>query len=124
MATLQPIMLQSRAARLEVWEPFQRELERQVRECNVLAGETLWHVVRTGDPLRLVVERFACPGDRLVCSFNEETSALACVPGPGVRSRPLRFRCLDGALVRQGRRLAVAAAAAMVLDELVRTDWA
>jgi hypothetical protein len=124
MATLQPIMLQSRAARLEVWEPFQRELERQVRECNVLAGETLWHVVRTGDPLRITLERFACPGDRLVCSFDADAGVLACVPGPGVRARPLRFRCADGALVRQGRRSTVSGAVSLVLDELVRTDWA
>lgn len=123
MATAQPVILQSRAARLEVWEPFQRELERQVRECNALAGEILWQVVRPGDPLRLVLERFACPGDRLVCAFHEDTAVLACVPGPGVRARPLRFKCVEGFLVRQGRRSDVTAAVSMVLDELVRTDW-
>lgn len=116
-------MLQSRAARLSVWETFERELERQARECNALAGETLWQIVRTGDPLQIAVERFACPGDRLVCTFQEDTAVLACVPGPGVRARPMRFRCVEGFLVRQGRRFDVAGAVSMVLDELVRTDW-
>lgn len=116
-------MLQSRAARLSVWETFERELERQALECNALAGETLWQIVRTGDPLQIAVERFACPGDRLVCTFQEDTAVLACVPGPGVRARPMRFRCVEGFLVRQGRRFDVAGAVSMVLDELVRTDW-
>ena len=123
MATTQPVILQSRAARLSLRDSFEEELERQVRECNALAGETLWQVVRTGDPLRIAVERFACPGDRLVCSFSEDLSVLACIPGPGVRARPLRFRCVDGTFIRQGRRSDLEGAASMVLDELVRTDW-
>lgn len=123
MATTQPVMLQSRAARRTVWDSFERDLERQARECNALAGETLWHVVRTGEPLQIAVERFACSGDRLVCTFHEDTAVLACIPGPGVRARPMRFRCVDGMLIRQGRRCDVAGAVSMVLDELVRTDW-
>ena len=119
MAT-QPLMVQSYTAPLAFWERFQQELEVQVSECNTVAGDRLWSIVRTGEPVaRILVQSPTRPGDHIECAFDADLGILHCTPGPALDAKTLCFEWTGTALRCGGRDLTSGEALRVVLDELV-----
>jgi hypothetical protein len=120
MATTQPVMVQSQIAPLAFWERFQQELELQVFECNTVAGQRLWSVVRSSEPVaRLLVQSSTRPGDHIECVFDADSSLLRCTPGPALDAEALCFEWTGSTLRCGDRDLTSCEALRVVLDELV-----
>jgi hypothetical protein len=82
----------SRSPRVDDWEEFLWEAERQVRECNTEAGENLWTVRHSAKaPGRFTIASTTRAANRVECSFDAEAGALVCKPGAEASGR-LQFQ--------------------------------
>ena len=116
----QPVMVESYIAPLVFWERFQKELEAQVSECNTVAGERLWSIVRSTGPVAcILVQSSTRAGDHIECAFDTDRGILNCTPGPALYAEALRFEWTGSSLRCGGRDLTCGEALRVVLDELV-----
>src|ERR1044071_8781986 len=116
----QPVMVQSYIAPLAFWEKFQQDLEVQVTECNTVAGQRLWSVVRTSEPVsRILVKSPTRPGGYIECAFDPDLGILRCTPGPALNAEALRFEWTGSTLRCGGGDLTCGEVLRVVLDELV-----
>lgn len=76
----------------DLWQEFQGEAERQVRECNSEAGEVLWSVGHSGESRhRLTIASTVRSANWVECAFDPRRGVLMCSAG-SVGGRPLYFR--------------------------------
>ena len=116
----QSVMVQSQNDPLAFWARFQNDLELQVSECNTVAGERLWTIVRNDEPVaRIVVKSPTRVGDQIECAFDPDRGILQCTPGPALDAEALRFEWTGTVLRSGGRDLTAGEALRAVLDELV-----
>ena len=98
--TTQPVMLQPGVSHARVLGTVSSGTRDRVRECNAIAGDSLWVISRTGGPLcRVTVESATCSGDRIECSFDIERGFSCCAPGPAVRREAVAL-CNGGGKAR------------------------
>ena len=116
----QPVVVESYIAPLAFWERFQQELEVQVSECNTVAGERLWSIARSTEPIaRILVQSRTRPDAHIECAFDADLGILQCTPGPALDAESLRFEWTGTALRCGDRDLTSGEALRVVLDELV-----
>jgi hypothetical protein len=114
------VMVPSQIAPLAFWEQFQQELEVQVLECNTVAGECLWAIVRTCEPVpRIMVTSRCREGHYIECAFDPDRSVLKCTPGPALDADVLHFEWTGKSLRCDCRELSAGEALRTMLDELV-----
>jgi hypothetical protein len=101
------------------WDRFQSLAEVRVQEGNLVAGERLWHIVKSPDVVQaLIIQSTRHPADFVECSLDGQSRVLTCRQGSAIGSGVLSFQLPEAPLPAEGR-CTVEQALGLILDQLV-----
>ncbi len=105
------------------WSLLQGLAEQRVSECNIVAGELLWELVRSSSGgMQFTIRSARDQSDSIDCSLDRETGVLTCAPGAGINAESLTFQVLGATcwtLQSASEDCTVDQAVARMLDQLI-----
>lgn len=118
-----PAIASERIPYAKLWQEFEQEIRRQVRECNLVADDALWTLLCAGDGSdRITIASAKRADDRIECSLDAALGFINCTLGRRPKSLTLGIRCLEGRLVDGDCVCTASQAASFVLDHLVGSE--
>ena len=118
-----PKMVAPSAEHIQCWNQFQSLAEGRVKEGNLVAGECLWELVKSPDPVgRLIIRSSSDPADSIECWLD--AGVLTCRPGSAIEGDALEFRLAGDSFGKPSdeHRFTLEQALTMILDKLVWMD--